>query len=1037
MEFHHQSLVRLLFLISIQFTTTLSCHEHERTSLLAFRSLLTDPSNRLSSWQGNNCCDNWHGIHCSNHSLHVVSVDLRNPDPETFIRNFGSTIVSTSSTTALNGTISPLLFGLIHLEYLDLSYNHFNFSSISSNHFSKLKRLTYLELSHSMFSGSITTQFANLSSLRYLDISCSSRIIDYSTYSYNFDTSKFEFEYEDSYFSTSYVSSTNLNWLSGLVNLEVVRLVGVDLSMASSAMNWAEPLLFLSNLRELDVSDCSLSGLVFPVHDFRNLSLLASLRMSSNSFNSPIPFQFTNFTSLSVLDLENCNLHGSMPHLPHLKELYVSGNKNLNISLSCFFSKGWPQLQVLSMQLTDVNGSIPSSISNVSSLVSLDMSGCAIKGSIPASVTNLLQLQNLDLSDNNITGRIPFSISKLKNLQILSLSQNDLQGVIPESICDISSLREINLGSNNLTGTLPGCINKLRKLERIFIGDNSIEGTISLISLINELSLTWIRLYSNNITVEMDEDVALSKFGLQVLSLQACNLQGYIPTFICDLPQLFGLDLSGNSLQGAIPSCIFELPNLSYLDLSRNNLQGTIPHSIQLTLQFPYLNLAKNNLGGRLPIPPQNIGVFDLSHNNFTGAISIEIGKRLCSIEYVSLSDNKLSGSIPSSICPNELNPLMHLDLSNNGLSDSIPSSLQYCNSLVSLNLGMNNLTGDVPDELLGMKNLKILLLDNNILSGTFPTFIQKLQELEVLNLRGNKFKGAIPTFIGALQNFKIIVLSSNEFNGSIPTEISHLHNLQILDISKNKLSGKLPNTIGSLEMLKERPNNRILLGEEISFRYSGVQLQMVTKGTTQHYELVYSYNSGIDLSCNFLEGIIPPEMGQLKGLAMLNISHNHFYGEIPLSIGSMIGLESLDLSFNRLSGDIPSSLTSIDSLGYLNLSYNNLEGTIPRGYHFDTLSLDGSAYIGNALLCGFPTNKSCEDDLNSTDTTNSLPNEEMEANARDKRVLYGIIFLGYGVGLSGLFLVLVIKKDKWWYGYWRFVDTVVLKITGFQSTKY
>ncbi|KAI3904737.1 hypothetical protein MKW92_042717 [Papaver armeniacum] len=884
-----------------------------------------------------------------------------------------------------------------------------------------------------MFSGSVTTQFANLTSLRYLDISCSSRIMDYSAYSYNFNNSKVSFKYDNSYLSTSYISSTSLSWLNGLVNLKVLRLIGVDLSMASSAMKWAEPLSFIYNLRELDLSDCSLSGLVFPVHEFLNLSHLASLRMGSNFFNSPIPFQFSNFISLSALDLSNCNLQGSIPHLPQLKELYVGVNPNLNVNLTWFFNQQWPELQLLSIRLTEVNGSIPSSITNASSLVSLDMLGCAIQGSLPASISNLSQLQNLELDHNNIAGFIPPSISKLKKLQILSLTQNNLQGFIPESICEMSALQQINLGRNNLSGSIPSCIGKLRNLQKLQISGNSIGGSIALISLINKLNLAWISLNENNITAEVDENLVLPKFGLQVLALKSCNVKEYIPTFICKLPQLVALDLSHNNLRGAIPSCIFELQNLSYLDLSKNNLQGTLPHSLNITLQFafPTLNLANNKLRGHLPLPPQKIGVFDLSHNKFTGAISEEIGQALCSIGYVSLSDNKLSGSIPSSMCANTHNSMMHLDLSNNELLETVPSSLQYCNSLISLNLGMNNLTGNIPHELERMKNLKTVLLDGNTLNGTFPTFIQQLQDLEVLNLGSNKFRGSIPNFIGTLRNLKIVVLRSNEFNGSIPLEITRLHKLQILDISKNKLSGQIPSKIGNLEMLTRRPSNRILLGEEISFMYSGVKLQIVTKGTTQGLELVYSYNSGIDLSCNFLEGNIPMEMGLLKGLAVLNLSHNHFYGKIPASIGSMRGLESLDLSFNKLFGNIPMSLTSIDPLGYLNLSYNNLSGTIPRGNHFDTLSLDGSAYNGNTLLCGFPTNKSCQDNVTSTGTDASQNDEDQE-NASEKWILCGVIALGYAVGVWGLVLVMLFR----WDAYWRFIDIMVLRTAGCTTTK-
>ncbi|KAI3934204.1 hypothetical protein MKW92_006531 [Papaver armeniacum] len=310
----------------------------------------------------------------------------------------------------------------------------------------------------------------------------------------------------------------------------------------------AEPLSFLYNLRELDLSDCSRSGLVFPVNEFLNLSRLESLRMGSNFFNSPIPVQFANFTSLSVLDLANCNLQGSIAHLPQLKELYVGVNPNLNVNLARFFNQQWPELQILSTHLTEVNGSIPSSITNASSLVSLDMLGCAIQGSLPASISNLSQLQNLELDHNNIGSSIPPSISKLKKLQILSLTQNNLQGFIPESICKMSSLQQINLGRNNLTGTIPSCIGKLRNLQKFHVSGNSIGGSISLISLLNKLNLTWISLSMNNITAEVDVKLVRPKFGLQILALKSCNLQGYIPTFVCKLPQLVALDLSRNNL---------------------------------------------------------------------------------------------------------------------------------------------------------------------------------------------------------------------------------------------------------------------------------------------------------------------------------------------------------------------------------------------------------------------------------------------------------------------------------------------------------
>ncbi|OVA04842.1 hypothetical protein BVC80_5433g1 [Macleaya cordata] len=204
----------------------------------------------------------------------------------------------------------------------------------------------------------------------------------------------------------------------------------------------------------------------------------------------------------------------------------------------------------------------------------------------------------------------------------------------------------------------------------------------------------------------------------------------------------------------------------------------------------------------------------------------------------------------------------------------------------------------------------------------------------------------------------------------------------------------------------------------------------MVIKGIMIHFERLYNYNSGIDLSYNILEGNIPEGMGLLKGLVMLSLSHNRFSGKIPASVGYMTDLESLDLSFNRLSGEIPQSLTSMDFLTYLNLSYNSLSGRIPRGLHFETLSVDGSAYIGNPLLCGVPTKNCCKGDPCSS-TEDPTKEEDDQEDAREKWLFYGVVALGFIVGFWGLFFVLLLRKEKWWFGYWRVVDTIAARIVG------
>ncbi|KAH6787265.1 hypothetical protein C2S52_006817 [Perilla frutescens var. hirtella] len=112
-----------------------------------------------------------------------------------------------------------------------------------------------------------------------------------------------------------------------------------------------------------------------------------------------------------------------------------------------------------------------------------------------------------------------------------------------------------------------------------------------------------------------------------------------------------------------------------------------------------------------------------------------------------------------------------------------------------------------------------------------------------------------------------------------------------------------------------------------------------------------------LNISSMGLEGIIPPEIGNLSSLISLDMNDNLFYGPIPPSIFNMSLLEVLTLkhnglssrlpidmckyslrklrilriSYNMLYGDIPSSLGECSKLELLSLYSNNLGGEVPR----------------------------------------------------------------------------------------------------------
>ena len=78
-------------------------------------------------------------------------------------------------------------------------------------------------------------------------------------------------------------------------------------------------------------------------------------------------------------------------------------------------------------------------------VVAIDLSDNNLSGMLPTNISDLKYLRTLNLFKNQISGTIPQSIGNLKSLQVLNLSFNKLSGSIPLEIADATSLKEIVL----------------------------------------------------------------------------------------------------------------------------------------------------------------------------------------------------------------------------------------------------------------------------------------------------------------------------------------------------------------------------------------------------------------------------------------------------------------------------------------------------------------------------------------------------------------------------------------------------------------
>ncbi|WP_158638268.1 T9SS type A sorting domain-containing protein [Panacibacter ginsenosidivorans] len=166
------------------------------------------------------------------------------------------------------------------------------------------------------------------------------------------------------------------------------------------------------------------------------------------------------------IGLTNNNLEGSIPSsigdLTSLNNLYLSGN---NLTGSIPPEIGVPYFYNLYLNGNQLSGSIPPELGNHSYGYDswYDLSDNQLSGSIPPELGNLGSVTWLNLSNNQLSGSIPPELGSIGVTDYgpnLDLSNNLLSGTIPPELANIATnswggLASLDLSYNQLSGSIP------------------------------------------------------------------------------------------------------------------------------------------------------------------------------------------------------------------------------------------------------------------------------------------------------------------------------------------------------------------------------------------------------------------------------------------------------------------------------------------------------------------------------------------------------------------------------------------------------
>ncbi|KAH7651415.1 Non-specific serine/threonine protein kinase protein [Dioscorea alata] len=261
-------------------------------------------------------------------------------------------------------------------------------------------------------------------------------------------------------------------------------------------------------------------------------------------------------------------------------------------------------------------GTLPDEFSSLTHLQVIDLTRNYLNGTIPTAWASL-PLIKLSLLGNRINGSIPEELGGITTLQELILEDNQMQGPIPESLGNLINLERLLLSGNNFSGQLPKSLGYLTNLTDFRIDGNPISGKIPAFTG-NWKKLENLYMVGTSLEGPFPSNFSALKALTELMVSPLIGGDGNFPP-LRNMTNMHRLILRNISLSGELPDYIKNMKQLKTLDLSFNNLTGKIPDTFSsLKHNLQYLFLTNNKLTGEIPgWILNNNKKYDLSYNNF------------------------------------------------------------------------------------------------------------------------------------------------------------------------------------------------------------------------------------------------------------------------------------------------------------------------------------------------------------------------------------------------------------------------------------